>query len=708
MYSIRMLPCFVRLCAFFLLGLVPVWGHGDGKDVNSIDRLLRENGYEVKEVEKSPVRRMVWSEDEKKVLERGRELMLERGGEPDGDVDAPVVQLARTYADFVDGLGRPDGDDPSLESVLVAASAYGLYDVAELLLRKGANPNGYYQTFWGSPDHCMVGDSLLPLAVARDRRMAVLLLAAGADVDGEQTSGPGAQSVFQWRLLAPLRVAVKEGNDELAVFLLDRGAGVLFDGVVEDTTGHGRHIPLFVLACNSCRLSTVKRLLEAGVEYEFEEEIGDALSYAIYGGKADTFAFLLSHNWSSERLAMALHEAASYGRGDMVLLLLEKGMYGKQEVTDAFLELCRYDEAVALRALLERGADVLARRKDGATALIWAASLGYSDCVAVMLEYGADVRAVDRVGKDAWRWAQECGSDPVRAQPGHAEVCALLRRAGGATEDVEPVMPVFSEEELAIMDGVLGEEERRCAAEMAVRRQLSASRGWRDEVRAYMELLRRVRNGDSLDALGSVWRERDGTSGKTLLWFACTFGDVELVKLLLEKGADPNRTGRPGDETALEAAPRNRSAHEYRRVPSPDGKEEIDEPVKDDRAYRAARIVGMLLRHGARGGRAVEFAVAAKNVECVRLLLAAGADLDGSARMSRSRLLYDVVSGQDDPEVRRELADLLLKSEAEKDWQEDEGRNFLDVAKDPEMRRLLEKWGVKQGGVVNGKVAGGE
>lgn len=703
-----MLPCCVRLCAFFLLGLVPVWGHGEGKDVNSIDRLLRENGYEVVEVEKVPVRRMVWSEDEKKVLERGRELMLERGGEPDRDVDDPMVQLARTYAGFVDGLGRPDGDDPSLETVLVAASAYGLYDVAELLLKKGANPNGYCQTFWGSPDHCMAGDSLLPLSVARDRRMAMLLLAAGADVDGEQTCGPGARSVFQWRLPAPLRVAVEEGNDELAVLLLDRGAVVLFDGMVEDTIGHGRHVPLFVLACNSCRLSTVKRLLEAGVEYEFEEKIGDALSYAVYGGKADTFAFLLSHNWSPERLAMALHEAASFGRGDMAVLLLERGVYGKQEVTDAFLELCRYDEAVALRALLERGADVLARRKDGATALIWAASLGYSDCVAVMLEYGADVRAVDRVGKDAWRWAQECGSDPVRAQPGHAEVRILLRRAGGATGAFEPVKPSFSEEELAVMDGVLGEEERRCAAEMAVLRQLSASRGWRGLVRDYMELLRRVRNGDSPDALGAVWRARDGTSGRSLLWFACTFGDVELVKLLLEKGADPNMTGRSGDETALEVAPWIRSAHEYRRVSSLDVKEEIDEPVQDDRAYRAARIVELLLRHGARGGRATEFAMAAKNVECVRLLLAAGADLDGSARMSRSRLLYDVVSGQDDPEVRRELAGLLLKFGADKNWQDDEGRTFLDVAKDPEMRSLLEKWGVKPGGGVKGKVAGGE
>lgn len=90
-------------------------------------------------------------------------------------------------------------------------------------------------------------------------------------------------------------------------------------------------------------------------------------------------------------------------------------------------------DAAAVRALLERGADVNARDKDGDTALMFAAYKGHTEIVSLLLERGANVYARARNGWTAKRAAQS-GL--------HTEVVILLRRAelaGGAA-----VSPAYS------------------------------------------------------------------------------------------------------------------------------------------------------------------------------------------------------------------------------------------------------------------------
>jgi ankyrin repeat protein len=86
-------------------------------------------------------------------------------------------------------------------------------------------------------------------------------------------------------------------------------------------------------------------------------------------------------------------------------------------------------EAAAVLDLLERGADVNARDRDGDTALMFAAFKGHALVVALLLQYGANVYARARNGWTA-RKAAQSGL--------HHHVAETLRRAetGGAAEVV--------------------------------------------------------------------------------------------------------------------------------------------------------------------------------------------------------------------------------------------------------------------------------
>ena len=69
--------------------------------------------------------------------------------------------------------------------------------------------------------------------------------------------------------------------------------------------------------------------------------------------------------------------------------------------------------------LLERGADIHARDKDGMTPLIWAAQQGQKETVALLLEKGANPYERDKSSRTALKAAQERR---------HAETAALIEQ----------------------------------------------------------------------------------------------------------------------------------------------------------------------------------------------------------------------------------------------------------------------------------------
>src|SRR5687768_18392607 len=97
-------------------------------------------------------------------------------------------------------------------------------------------------------------------------------------------------------------------------------------------------------------------------------------------------------------------------------------------LNDQMWEAVRKGDAAAVTALLDKGADVNAKFRYGATALFKAAERGHTEVVKLLIERGADVAVKDTFyGATAMTWALD---------KGHAGVvrAILARSADGAGE----------------------------------------------------------------------------------------------------------------------------------------------------------------------------------------------------------------------------------------------------------------------------------
>lgn len=101
-------------------------------------------------------------------------------------------------------------------------------------------------------------------------------------------------------------------------------------------------------------------------------------------------AFLLS-------LIFALAPSAALAQGDAA---------AKQALNEQLWEATRKGDAVAVKALLDRGADVNAKFRYGSTALFKAAERGHTEVVKLLLERGADATIKDTFyNATAMTWA---------------------------------------------------------------------------------------------------------------------------------------------------------------------------------------------------------------------------------------------------------------------------------------------------------------
>ncbi|KAJ7243260.1 ankyrin repeat-containing domain protein [Mycena rebaudengoi] len=613
------------------------------------------------------------------------QLLLDSGADPNVKGDGRETAL-----DAASQLGQKEivellldrGSDPnSGNGVLEAAVAGEHMQIVWLLLEKGADPQRS-QIFWKrfqkavSAGNLGAVRSFLQMRVTdrefqgvqygialhgamesyRSRKMVQLLLDAGAD-----------PNIHEAEHRTPLYTASRAGRTDIVQLLLDKSAEPNIKAL--DAAAAGNHMQIVRLflakgvnpatssnfwysfhdAVKREDLETVRLFVEMGVTYRaFQGGQYAQVLLAASRGKNRDLVQLLLDGGADPTVTMAepvLHAASRSGHPAIVELLLDRKADPNLQggcFNTALVAASYNNHLETVHLLLHRGADPNIAGGEAGTALhaaanthslrivqlllthgadpniqgghfctpLQVASIGNNKLVQILLEHGADPNiqggrhgtalnaAVDHGGAEIVRLLLDYGADPNikgtkfgtalqgASAKGKTEIVQLLLDRG-ADPDIRGDSPSFS---LTMLSGIL---------------------------RMYVQ----------------------GGSQGTALQIASDNGFADLVRLLLDRGADPNIHGGYFGTALCAAAARehpaivelllNRGAN-----PNIQGGED-GRALQVASKAQGAKIVKLLLKHGAdpniqdsdgRYRTALQVAASNGRIETVQLLLARGAD----------------------------------------------------------------------------------
>jgi uncharacterized protein len=319
----------------------------------------------------------------------------------------------------------------------------------------------------------------------------------------------------------------------------------------------------------------------------------------------------------------------------------------------ALIEAARKGDHVALRALIEQGADVNERYGDGTTALHWASFLNDSESADLLIRAGANANAVNDLGATPLWAAAVNGSAPMArrllaagAEPnsalllgetvlmqasrtGNPDVVELLLAAGADVHARGPIqhttpcpMPgvyEFQGFEPNVHPGIRPAELKRIST---MRCGLQAGNQtalmWAVSNRNPQVVALLLAHGADVHDRSDVWSHLQAVppfpllgnqrvflhGGSTAIIFAAQVGDLVSTKLLVEAGADVNDVNAWGNSAIALAAFANagdvvRYLLEQGADPNPPPGEEVLAPLHSAIMYRDDTTVAALLSHGA-------------------------------------------------------------------------------------------------------------
>ena len=440
------------------------------------------------------------------------------------------------------------------------AGEAGMTNTLSLLLARGAAVDATNS----------LGQTPLMLAAHKGRAAAVaLLLEAGADPNlacpGNQASTVNGQ--------APLHTAALRGDVEILRLLLDQGARLNLQsksGTPLCWAVRGEHMP------------AVEFLLQKGAQPNLpaSDQAMTPLHWAAILGQPDVVALLLKHGVSNNiasGMGRPMHVAAMSQAS--VKQWLAPGIAGGNNPYQARIGTDD-DRAAVLNLLLASGADVNGRDLTQRTPLIVAVSQGNVGAVETLLAARADLTAAEQLGFTALQAASNLDAPPqvvsnivtrllragapresrdlVRRTPLHQAaydgkpvVAALLLAAGARINAVGPDLrtPLL----LAVVRG------SRDVVELLLAN--GADTEWRDafgctalhyavEVRARDLVTLLLAHGADVNA-GTT---QGSTIGATALMGSAHAGDLEIIKVLLENGAQIEQVDQHGFTALMVAA----------------------------------------------------------------------------------------------------------------------------------------------------------
>ena len=330
---------------------------------------------------------------------------------------------------------------------------------------------------------------LIGAVKAGDHQSVRALLEQGADVNAREGDGATA---LHW--------AVERDDAELAETLLRAGADV--------AAANDYGITPASLACLNRNNAMLARLLAAGADPNAATSMGETLLMACAGtGAVDAVAMLLDHGAANVNAReasygqTALMRAAARDNPEVVRLLLAHG-------ADIHARSTTYLLPVSLgNPLDDVGGGAVMVPQRGYTPLLFAARQGRVENVRLLLDAGADVNEAAPTGESAL---------VVASFSGQGEVAALLLDRGADPNDQGAG---YSPLHTAVVRGDLELIEALCARGADPNTRLTEGSQQRREAYWF--------------ALSERWR------GATPFWLAAKFAEVDIMRALIDNGADP-------------------------------------------------------------------------------------------------------------------------------------------------------------------------
>jgi len=568
----------------------------------------------------------------KALIEAGADLNIQdhdRGYEGCKGYTALMYAVEKEHNDIVkiliDAGANINIENKSGRNALYCAYEKYNKDAMKLLLAAGANPNTIYDSWHQQP-------LLFNTIYDNQPDIAKLLIDAGADVNFKDKDGNrpltlaiNRNAIITEMLLnakgievtvqepyyerdTPLIDAAYNGEAKLVKLLIAKGAAV------DAKNGRGETALMQTAWHESTDIAEM--LLKAGANVNIKSNTGRTA--IVIASNAKMLKLLLEAgaevNVQDEYGYTALNNAVTKKEATtMITMLLKAGAKINQGNPTPLMKAAEEGEADIIKLLIASGANVNAYNDYGDTALIYAVRANKIESVKVLLDAGANPNLSNKGGVSAVT---------IAANNGYKEISQLFVKSGKVEDTL-----------------------------------LTAS--LRGDVKAVKEFIKK----------GANVNEKDN-NGFTILMLTARQNNPEIIKLLLDAGADMNAVSGEatfdGKYTALALAAGNNQVENIKLLLAAGAKVN----VKDLRQNTPLHY-------------------AANNEEMTKMLLAAGADVNAKGEDENTPLMMAAKAGN------VKVAKLLLEAGADVNIADDHGDRPLDiyyVRDNKEMKELLEKY----------------
>jgi ankyrin repeat protein len=324
----------------------------------------------------------------------------------------------------------------------------------------------------------------------------------------------------------------------------------------------------------------------------------------------------------------------------VMCVMLPDSLYGQKVAPRKLIAAAKKGNVEEVKALLEQGADVNATNMAGETPLIWASLKGHTETVKVLVEKGADVNIVSKNGNTALTLAAGWGrAEAVKILLEHGADMSIIAN----NYQIKQNPPKFNNSNTpfstakisynALGIAIQGNHVETIIALLEHIDVNAADHNGRTAL-MYASVSGFTETAKDLLEKGADMNIVDG-NGHTALMHASANGHIETATVLLEKGADVNATDKYGFTALMLASTTQGIQVQMSGIPIPT-------PAKAGHI----EMVKVLLEKGAEvnvadknGRTALMHASAARsNTETVKALLEKGADVNVADKKGKTAL----------------------------------------------------------------------